>query len=198
MNHNKTAIILLGILIVCVTAFTGCVNSGSTANTTFAQNGTTYPGTTIATHVAGQITAQSGDNVSVVYTGTLDTGEVFDSNVNSTPVTFTLGNSSVILGFQKAVMGMAVGEEKKVTVPFSEGYGPHKDELVHVLPLMGPLENKSFTVGTYVTITNKTDNSYSVVKILNVTPDSVTWDANDQLAGQNLTFMIQVTNIERK
>jgi peptidylprolyl isomerase len=199
MNNNHIAIILLGILIVCGTAFSGCVNSGTTNNTIVSPgNVTAAPATTITTHVAGQITAQTGDKVTVVYTGTLDDGTVFDTNVNTTPVTFTLGNSSVIDGFQEAVTGMAVNEEKTVTIPSTKAYGPHLDSLVHVIPLMGPLENKSFTVGTYVTITNKTDNSYSVVKILNVTPYSVTWDANDQLAGENLTFTIKVTNIERK
>ena len=191
MKHNLRLIVLFGILMICVTAFTGCVNSGT--NTTISQNGMAVP-TTITAH----ITAQTGDNVTVVYTGTLDDGTVFDSNVNTTPVTFTLGHSSVLPGFEKAVMGMAVGEVKNVTIPFAEAYGPHREELVHLLPLMGPLENKSFTVGTYVRITNRTDNSYSVVKILNVTPDSVTWDENDPLAGQNLTFMIRVMNIERK
>jgi peptidylprolyl isomerase len=199
MKSNFTIIVLLGVLLAGSIVFTGCVNSGTTTNTTISpQNITPAPLTAAATHVPGQITAQPGDIVSVVYTGTLDTGEVFDTNVNSTPVTFTLGNSSVIPGFQKAVTGMAVGEEKNVTVPYTEGYGPHLDSLVHVIPLMGPLENTSFTVGTYVTITNKTDGSYSIVKILNVTKDSVTWDANDQLAGQNLTFTIKLTNIERK
>ena len=93
---------------------------------------------------------------------------------------------------------MAVNEERNVTIPYTKAYGPHHDELVRVVPLMGPLENKTFTVGSYVTITNKTDNSYSVVKILNVTPDTVTWDENYPLAGQNLTFDIKVTDIERK
>ncbi len=192
MKNYPAIICLLGILVIGFTMFSGCVNTGT--NTTISQPNETAVPTIIARH----ITAQPGDTVSVVYTGMTDNGVVFDTNVNSTPVTFTLGNSSVIEGFQEAVTGMAVNETKTVTIPFAKAYGPHKDELVHLIPLMGPLENESFTVGTYVTITNKTDSSYSVVKILNVTPDTVTWDANDPLAGQNLTFTIKVTGIERK
>ena len=191
MKHNQV-IILTGILIFCIAAFSGCAttSTNTTSSATVSHLNETM--------VPAPITAQIGDNVSIIYTGTLDNGEVFDSNVNGTPVSFTLGNTSVIDGIQDAVTGMAVNEEKNVTIPYTKAYGPYRDELVHVIPLMGPLQNKSFTVGTYVTITNKTDNSSSVVKILNVTRDSVTWDENDPLAGQNLTFMIRVTDIGRK
>ena len=192
MKHEYTIIVLLGILVACGTAFSGCVNPGTNI-TPSVPNETVLP-----TPTAVHITAQPGDNVSVMYTGMMENGDVFESNINSTPVSFILGNSSVIEGFEEAVTGMAVNETKTVTIPYAKAYGPHLDDLVNLIPLMGPLENETFTVGTYVTITNKTDGSYSVVKILNVTPDTVTWDANDPLAGQNLTFLIKVTGIERK
>ena len=193
MKPNQTIIILFGILVISSMVFSGCVQSGTNAT---VSRPTTTPA--LPTPGAAPITAQPGDNVTVIYTGTLDNGVVFDSTVNRTPLTFTLGYSGVIGGFQEAVAGMAVNQEKNVTIPYTKAYGPYRKELVHVVPLTGPLMNKSFKVGTYITVTNKTDNSYSVVKILSVTPTTVTWDENDPLAGENLTFMIRVVNIERK
>lgn len=184
-NGNQTIIVLLGILVVCGTAFTGCVHTGTTA----PRNTTVQP---------APISAMTGDNVSVYYTGMLEDGTVFNSNMNETPLMFTLGNSSVIDGFRDAVTGMTVNEEKTVKIPFDKAYGPYNDELVRVVPRMGPLENKSFTVGQIVTITRKTDNAVSVVKILNVTRDTITWDENNPLAGKNLTYVIKLVAIDRK
>jgi peptidylprolyl isomerase len=187
MDRNLI-IIILGILVMCGTAFTGCVNTGNTAAPS-PQGTTAQP---------GQITAMTGDTVSVLYTGMLDDGSVFNSNMNSTPLSFTLGNSSVIDDFSDAVIGMAINEEKTVHIPYDKAYGPYNDSLVRVVPRMGSLENKTFTVGQYVTITRKTDNAVSVVKILNVTRDTITWDENNPLAGKNLTYVIKLTAIDRE
>ncbi len=138
-----------------------------------------------------------GDTVSVYYSGMLENGTVFGSNMNGTPLTFTLGNASVIDGFRDAVTGMTINEEKTVTIPYDKAYGPYNPELVRVVPRVGPLENKSFTAGQKITITRKTDNAVIVVKILNVTRDSLTWDENNPLAGQNLTYRIKLVTISK-
>ena len=58
--------------------------------------------------------AKQGDTVRVHYTGTLDDGQEFDSSRGLDPLTFTIGEGSVIQGFDDAVTGMAVGDEKRV------------------------------------------------------------------------------------
>jgi peptidylprolyl isomerase len=127
----------------------------------------------------------------------LENGTVFNSNVNGTALTFILGNASVIEGFREAVTGMMVNEEKTVTIPFDKAYGPYNPELVRVVPRVGPLENASFTAGQKITITRRTDNAVIVVKILNVTRESLTWDENNPLAGQNLTYRIKLVTISK-
>ena len=61
----------------------------------------------------------------------------------------------------------------------------------------GPLANISFIVGKTYTVHDKIANTYSLIKILNVTPETITWDANSPLAGQNLTFTITVVGITK-
>ncbi len=68
--------------------------------------------------------AQAGNEVTVHYTGTLDDGSKFDSSRDrGTPFTFTLGQHQVIEGWEQGVLGMQVGEERKLTIPSSLGYG---------------------------------------------------------------------------
>lgn len=69
--------------------------------------------------------ALAGDTITVHYVGTLAfDGSVFDSSRNfGQPFTFTLGAGQVIKGWDEGLLGMCVGEQRKLTIPPSMGYG---------------------------------------------------------------------------
>ncbi len=72
--------------------------------------------------------AKAGDIVSMNYTGTLDDGTVFDSNVDPKfkhvePFVFTLGSGQVIAGWDKGIVGMKVGEKKILKIAPEDAYG---------------------------------------------------------------------------
>ncbi|MFA5791692.1 MAG: FKBP-type peptidyl-prolyl cis-trans isomerase [Candidatus Paceibacterota bacterium] len=72
--------------------------------------------------------AQTGDTVVMNYTGRLENGTVFDSNVDPKfqhvePFVFTLGAGQVIAGWDKGIVGMRVGEKKTLTILPEDGYG---------------------------------------------------------------------------
>jgi peptidylprolyl isomerase len=140
--------------------------------------------------------ASTGDTVAILYNESFDNGTVYLSNMNSTtPLVFTIGNSSVITGVQDAVTGMRVGDIKTVDISAADAYGPYDPGLVQTLNRTGPIKNTTFTPGQYFTVYYKPINAYSTVKILNVTEKTVTWDANNPLAGYNLTFTIKLASI---
>ena len=68
-------------------------------------------------------TVRDGDVVEVDYKGTFENGEVFDTSEDRDPLMFTVGAREVILGFESAVLGMKVGDTKKVTIPPEQAYG---------------------------------------------------------------------------
>src|SRR3989344_3232743 len=69
-------------------------------------------------------TAQNGNKVSVHYTGWLENGTKFDSSLDrGQPFEFTLGAGQVIQGWDLGIVGMKVGEKKKLTIPPELGYG---------------------------------------------------------------------------
>lgn len=73
---------------------------------------------------AGEKQVKSGDSVTVNYKGTLADGTVFDSSYErGEPITFTLGQGSVIAGWEQGLLGMKIGEKRKLVIPPSLAYG---------------------------------------------------------------------------
>jgi peptidylprolyl isomerase len=142
--------------------------------------------------------AKTGDTVAVYYTGTLDDGTVFDTNLNASPLSFTLGKGMVIPGFEEAVAGMAVNDVKTVKIPPEKAYGIYNSSLVHTLDRSALPANMTPVEGQYYSIRRTTDNAVSVIRIINVTPTTVTWDENHELAGKNLTFTLRLVSINEE
>jgi peptidylprolyl isomerase len=142
--------------------------------------------------------AKAGDTVDVHYTGTLDNGTIFDTNVNASPLTFTLGKGMVIPGFDEAVAGMAVNDVKTVRIPSEKAYGSYNNSLIHIMNRSVFPANVTPVAGQYYAIKSITDGTVSYAKIINVTQSTVTLDENNELAGQNLTFSIRLIAINQK
>jgi peptidylprolyl isomerase len=143
----------------------------------------------------GAATAKDGDTVQVDYTGKLADGTVFDSSAGRQPLEFTLGAGNMIPGFEKAVLGMKVGEKKTITIPADEAYGPHRDDLIIEVPRGRLPGNLVPQVGLQLEARNP-DGSSAIVTIIKVTDNTtVTLDGNHPLAGKDLTFEIELVKI---
>jgi peptidylprolyl isomerase len=137
--------------------------------------------------------AKRGDRVRVHYTGTLDNGEEFDSSRGTDPLTFVLGEGSVIQGFDGAVEGMEVGEEKRVTIPADEAYGARREELTLRLPRSELPPDLELEVGTQLRM--EQGEEAVVVTVRDIDEGSVMLDANHPLAGEALTFDLRLVEI---
>jgi peptidylprolyl isomerase len=139
-------------------------------------------------------TAKSGDTVRIHYTGTLDDGAEFDSSSGRDPLEFALGGGQVIPGFDKAVDGMAIGENKTVTIPPGEAYGERHEQLVQEVPKNALPEEIDPAVGMHLQSRSPEGQVMNLV-VTEVAEASITVDGNHPLAGQALTFDIELVEI---
>ncbi len=139
-------------------------------------------------------TAQTGDTVRVHYTGKLDDGTVFDSSVGGDPIEFVIGDHQVIPGFEDGVTGMALGESKTIVIPFDQAYGAYDDELVLNVPRDQFPDHITPEVGEALQLQQPDGNVITVV-ISEVSDEAVSLDANHPLAGEDLTFDLQLAEI---
>ena len=138
--------------------------------------------------------AKSGDTVRIHYTGTLDDGTRFDSSDGRDPLEFALGGGQVIPGFDSAVDGMAIGENKSVTIPPDQAYGERHEQLVQEIPKTALPEEMEPAVGMQLQ-SQSPDGQVMNLFVTEVADETITVDANHPLAGQALTFAIELVEI---
>lgn len=134
------------------------------------------------------------DTVRVHYTGTLNDGTIFDSSRQREPLEFTMGQGQLIPGFEKAVEGMQVGDSATVTIPADEAYGDvREDMVVEVARTQFPPDIEP-EVGMQLQVQQPNGMPMGVT-VREVSELTVTLDANHPLAGQTLTFDIELVEI---
>lgn len=136
-----------------------------------------------------------GAVVSVEYTLWLDDRQVFESNVGDAPLTYTHGAHEIILGLEKGLEGMSVGETKQVTVNPVEGYGEMQPEgFFEVGKERIPVE--ALIIGTKLE-GQAPDGTPVFPRVAEIREDTVVLDLNHPLAGKTLYFDIKVLDIQQ-
>lgn len=138
--------------------------------------------------------AEAGNKVKIHYTGTFDDGEVFDSSRKSQPLEFELGAGQVIPGFDRAVLGMEVGESKQVRIPEADAYGAYNQEMIFTTDLSQFDEGVVPQVGQQFQAETP-DGDPMMLTVKSVNEDEIVMDANHPLAGKDLNFALELIEI---
>jgi FKBP-type peptidyl-prolyl cis-trans isomerase 2 len=109
-------------------------------------------------------------------------------------MTVTTGQGNLIAGFENALTGMTAGENKTFTIEASDAYGDHNPDAFTELDRTVFPDDFEFEVGMTVPLMGP--NGQVMAKLTEVADTTVTADLNHPLAGQNLTFEIEVITVE--
>jgi len=161
--------------------------------------------TVIGDIVNKDMAAAKGDTVSVNYIGKLTNGTLFDTSIKEeaqkagfalrpsyAPLSFTVGAGQMIPGFDAAVVGMKIGEEKTVSLSPDQAYGEKRADAIITVPLANIGNSSGMKVGALIYAQN---GATGKVTEINATDAKV--DFNHELAGQTLVFTIKMVNITK-
>ena len=136
---------------------------------------------------------EAGKTVKVHYKGTLEDGTTFDSSEGRDPIEFEIGTGTVIPGFEAAIVSMEVGATQSVDIPCAEAYGEMNEDMVGQIPrdtLPAEIEPEVDMV-----LTMESPEGDLPVRIIAMTEDELTLDANHPLAGKDLNFELTLVEI---
>ena len=131
--------------------------------------------------------------VTIHYTLTDQEGEVLDSSVGEQPLSYLHGRGNIIIGLEKALEGKKAGEKLQVTVPPDEAYGTVNEALVMQIPRTAFKDVDNLEPGMRFQVQGK--EGVQVVTVTDIGESEVTVDGNHPLAGEELTFDVEITEV---
>lgn len=137
---------------------------------------------------------EAGSNVSLEYTLTLEDGTKVDSNVGGEPLQFQQGSQQIIPGLDEALLGMAAGDSKTVTVPPETGYGPVNPEAFTKVPL-SELPEDGREPGSEL-VARDPSGHLQRLRVDRIEGEEAVLDFNHPLAGKTLTFDVKVLEVQ--
>jgi len=131
--------------------------------------------------------------VSIHYTLTNDKGETLDSSAGGEPLAYLHGNGNLIPGLENALTGKQAGDKLTVKVAPADGYGEYDKELVQRVPRRSFRGISDVRVGMQFQV--QAGGGARTVTVTHIAGDMITVDGNHALAGQNLNFEIEITDV---
>lgn len=162
-------------------------------------------------------TAKKGDSILLNYTGTLEDGTIFDSTFEADcssddcsdgdcstddcgcdhetgPMKLVIGSGEFFPQIEEALIGMSTGEKKSVLIPAAEAFGEFDDSKVFTVPVADLPEDFDGEVGDELILSGEDDEEMGVT-VVEKTAEEITFDANHPLAGNDLTFELELVEI---
>ena len=123
-----------------------------------------------------------------------ESGDVVDSNFDKAPATFTVGDSSLLPGFERKLFGLKTGDKRSFEIQPEEGFGTPNEQNVQVMP-RNQFDSMELDYGVLVIFKDAAGAEMpGVVKEFN--DKQVTVDFNHPLAGKVITFDVEIIKVQ--
>lgn len=131
--------------------------------------------------------------VSIHYTLTNDHGEVLDSSMDGDELIYLHGKGNIISGLEDALKGRMIGDKFNVRIEAKDAYGDFAEEMVQIIPksMFEGIDNVEVGMQFHADVNYGT----GIVTVIAIDGDQITIDGNHPLAGQALTFDVEVIDI---
>jgi FKBP-type peptidyl-prolyl cis-trans isomerase SlpA len=134
----------------------------------------------------------AGKRVTLHFSVALADGSVVDSTREHEPAEFTVGDGSLLPGFEKAIWGLQAGDRRSVFIDAGRGFGEWNSENQQIFN-RSQFADMELTPGVVISFADKSGELPGVVK--KVGADTVTVDFNHPLAGRDLIFEVDIIRV---
>lgn len=140
---------------------------------------------------------RDNDTVSLVFTATLDNGEVFFEAKDDKPFSVTIGKNELPPSLEEAIKQMTAGENRKVRIPPEEGYGQRHKDLIQVIENPEMVKKLNPKPGMVLSLKVEREGEEQVVPatVTEVDGTKVTVDYNHPLAGHHLNYDLTLKEV---
>ena len=131
--------------------------------------------------------------ISIHYTLTNNKGEVLDKSGTDAPLVYLHGAGNIIPGLENALTGKGAGDKLNVTIPPEQAYGVRMENMVQTVQrdMFGGIDNIEAGMQFHA----EGNTGPVVVTVTEINGDDLTIDGNHPLAGETLTFDVEVADI---
>ncbi|MBT3528547.1 MAG: peptidylprolyl isomerase [Porticoccaceae bacterium] len=135
---------------------------------------------------------ETGMSVTLHFSLVLEDGHIIDSNFESEPATFSVGDGNLLPGFESTLMGLVNGDEREFTIPPEQAFGQHNPQNVQAVE-RGNFDQEELELGAMFSFQNGDGELPGV--IVDVDDNEVVIDFNHPLAGKNIIFQVKIIDI---
>lgn len=131
----------------------------------------------------------SNQVISFDYVLTAKGGKVLDASAKGKPLIFIAGMGQIIPGLEAVLLEMEPAQKKTVTIEAKEAYGVHEERLIYKVD-RSKLPTAEIKVGDMFEVGE--GDQFAPVTITAINGDEITLDGNHPLAGEDLTFAVEI------
>jgi len=142
-----------------------------------------------------ELTVGPGTKVTLHFSLTLTTGDVIDSNFEREPATFTVGDGSLLVGFEKALFGMQEGDRETFLIKPEDGFGQRNPNNIQEIPRDQFSEDIELSEGLMLSFADAQKTELPGV-VQRFDDQRVIVDFNHPLAGRDILFDVAILRIE--
>ena len=139
-----------------------------------------------------KLEVELGTKVTLHFALVLEDGDIIDSNFETAPATFTVGDGNLLPGFESTLMGLVNGDEREFTIPPEDAFGQHNPQNVQRVDRSN-FDQQELEIGAMFSFQNGDGELPGV--IIEFENDEILIDFNHPLAGKNIIFQVKIMNI---
>ena len=139
-----------------------------------------------------KLEVELGTKVTLHFALVLEDGDVIDSNFETGPATFTVGDGNLLPGFESTLIGLENGDEREFTIPPEEAFGQHNPQNVQRVDRSN-FDQQELEVGAMFSFQNGDGELPGV--IIEFEDEEILVDFNHPLAGKNIIFQVKIMDI---